>query len=421
MKFTRRSFIQTMAASAALIAVGCSRESTKTSAVKRVLILGGGYGGSTAAKYLKILDPTLEVTLVDRNEVHISCAMSNEVILGLRDISFITLPHKTLVDTYGVKFVQATVEALDAQKKIVKTSAGNLSYDKLIVAPGIGMDYDEENGFDAEMQKAIPHAWIGGPQTVQLRDMIKNVKKGSTLLIRTPMAVYRCPPGPYERISLLSDFAKKNDCKVIALDPNPQIVSKAPLFRAGFDEVYQDVLTYIPSTSVQFFDKAKNAVVTDKGTFTGDLINFIPDQKAGEMAFTLGLVPEGKKWAPISPITFESDVFKDVYVIGDAVDPAITDTPKSGVVANGMGKIVAGNIIRDFAGQEPIAPVIGNSCYSLVTPEEGIYIASVYHYDAQANKIIVKNGANSIPPKRTKENYRNLNSWTHNILSDTFR
>lgn len=420
MNITRRSFIKTAAAGMAVSALGCTKKSAAVPAAKKVLVLGGGYGGSTAAKYLKMLDSSLDVTMVDRFESHVSCAMSNEVIFGFRDISYITFPHKNIADKYGVKFVHADVKGLDPIKKTVQTSAGELSYDKLIVSPGISMDYPVDKGFDAEMQAKYPHAWIGGAQTVQLRDMVRNTKKGSTMVIRTPKVIYRCPPGPYERSSLMCDFAKKNDCKVIILDPNPKIASKAPLFEAGFKELYSDVVTYIPNTDVQYFDKGKNAIVTDKGTFTGDLINFIPNQKAGELAFTLNLVPDGKKWAPVNPVSFESAIFNDVYVIGDAIDSSITEMPKSGVVANGMAKLVAETIIRNFAGLEPIEPTVGNSCYSLVAPEEGIYIATIYQYDPKENRILVKNGASSISPNRSRENYDNLNSWAENMRFDTF-
>lgn len=419
MKTTRRSFIKTVAAGSIIAGMG-GNVYAQSKKPRKILVLGGGYGGSSAAKYLKILDPSLEVTMVDRNASHVSCALSNEIVFGIRDISYITMPHKTIVDKYGVKFVQAEVTSLDAKKKTVSTSAGNLTYDKLIVSPGIGMDYDVENGFDSEMQKNYPHAWIAGPQTIQLRDMLKKVKKGSTLLLRTPKVIYRCPPGPYERSSLLGDFAKRNGCKVTILDANPKIASKAPLFQAAFEELYKDVLTYVPGAMVKSFDKGKKAVVTDKGSFTADFINFIPDQRAGDMAFTLGLVPEGKKWAPVKPTSFESGIFQDVYVIGDAIDPSVTDTPKSGVVANGTAKFVAENIVREFAGLQPLMPVIGNSCYSLVSRTEGIYIATVYHYDPKLNKIVVRNNANGIPPTRSEENYRNLNSWGQNMFSDVF-
>ena len=233
MSFTRRHFLQSLGAGAVLLATGFP--GLGRAAGRKIVILGAGFGGSTAAKYLKMLDPSLQVTLVDRAAAHVSCVMSNEVIVGMRDISSITLPHKTVADKYGVTFVQAEIQGLDATRKTVRTSAGDLAYDKLIVSPGIAMDYDEKQGFDAEMRQSVPHAWIGGPQTLQLRDMLANAKKGDTLLIRTPKVIYRCPPGPYERICLISDFARQRGCSVVALDPNPGIASKAPLFRAALE------------------------------------------------------------------------------------------------------------------------------------------------------------------------------------------
>lgn len=419
MNFTRRNFLQSLGAGAALSVMGFPFLASAAPSAK-VVILGAGFGGSTTAKYLKMLAPGLNVTLIDRASAHTSCVLSNEVVAGLQNISHITLPHKAIADKYGVKFVQAEVQGLDAKKKTVKTSAGSFSYDKLVVAPGISMDYDEKNGFDAAMQAAIPHAWIGGPQITRLAGMLENVKKGGTVLVRVPKAIYRCPPGPYERICLLSDMAKRRGFKVIALDSNPQIVSKGPLFKAAFEELYKDVLTYIPGTAIRSFDMAKKALVTDKGDFTADVMNFIADQKAGELAFRLGLVPKGGRWAPVSPVNFESEVFKDVYVIGDAIDSSITQMPKSGTIANGMGKLLAENLLRDFTGKAPVPPLIGNSCYSLVSGDEGIYIATVYKYDPKVNRIVIRNGTNAIAPSRSEENFRNQSSWGANILADSF-
>lgn len=419
-KLSRRNFLQTTAITAAALG-GLTPTLSEAAVSKKVVVAGGGYGGSTTAKYLKLLDPTIEVTLVDRNDIHVSCAMSNEVIFGYRDWSFINIPHKALADRYGVKFVKAEVTGLDKNKKELITSAGRLKYDKLVVAPGIAPDYDVEAGFDEEMQKEFPHAWIAGPQTLQLKKMVDNLKKGATIVMRTPKALYRCPPGPYERASLFAERAKALGGKLIILDPNPQIMSKKPLFENGFNTVYKDVATYIPNVNVTGWDKKKKAIITDKGTFTGDLINFVPNQKAGQMAFDLGLVEEGKKWVTVDPKTFEAKLAKDVYIAGDAIDSGpVTEMPKSGVVANGMGKTIAENIVRMFQGKEPLPPIIGNSCYSLVTKDEGIWIASVYEYDPKVNKIVVRNGANGIPAERTVENARNLHSWAANVLQDTF-
>ena len=444
MKLSRRNFVKTTAVSAASLSIlgltGCKKTTTENNAAqpaaqntqsaaaaapkkagKTVVIAGGGYGGSTAAKYLKLLDPSVNVILIDRNADHVSCAMSNEVIFGLRDIKEITMPLNRLAEKYGIEFKQAEVTGLDGEKKILKTSAGDFAYDVLIVSPGISMDYDPALNFTAERQKEIPHAWIAGPQTMQLKDMVSKIKAGDTVIFRTPVALYRCPPGPYERACLYGNEALKKGAKVVVLDPNPQIMSKKPLFEAAFKDLYKDVLTYHSGVVVTGIDYDKKNVKTNKGDFQGTLINYVPDQKAGELVFTLGLVEPGKKWASVNPKSFESTLIKDVYVIGDAIDSGpVTEMPKSGTIANATAKVVVENLVRIFNGKEPKVPILGNTCYSLVSENEGIWIATLYEYDAAKNKIVTRNGANGIPKAASVENRLNGHSWGNNILSDTF-
>lgn len=444
MKLSRRNFVKTTAVSAASLSIlglaGCKKSTTENNAAqpaaqntqsataaapkkagKTVVIAGGGYGGSTAAKYLKLLDPSVNVILIDRNADHVSCAMSNEVIFGLRDIKEITMPLNRLAEKYGIEFKQAEVTGLDGEKKILKTSAGDFAYDVLIVSPGISMDYDPALNFTAERQKEMPHAWIAGPQTMQLKDMVSKIKAGDTVIFRTPVALYRCPPGPYERACLYGNEALKKGAKVVVLDPNPQIMSKKPLFEAAFKDLYKDVLTYHSGVVVTGIDYDKKIVKTNKGDFQGTLINYVPDQKAGELVFTLGLVEPGKKWASVNPKSFESTLIKDVYVIGDAIDSGpVTEMPKSGTIANATAKVVVENLIRIFNGKEPKVPLLGNTCYSLVSENEGIWIATLYEYDAAKNKIVTRNGANGIPKAASVENRLNGHSWGNNILSDTF-
>lgn len=444
MKLSRRNFVKTTAVSAASLSIlglaGCKKSTTENNAAqpaaqntqsaaaaapkkagKTVVIAGGGYGGSTAAKYLKLLDPSVNVILIDRNADHVSCAMSNEVIFGLRDIKEITMPLNRLAEKYGIEFKQAEVIGLDGEKKILKTNAGDFAYDVLIVSPGISMDYDPALNFTAERQKEIPHAWIAGPQTMQLKDMVSKIKAGDTIIFRTPVALYRCPPGPYERACLYGNEALKKGAKVVVLDPNPQIMSKKPLFEAAFKDLYKDVLTYHSGVVVTGIDYDKKIVKTNKGDFQGTLINYVPDQKAGELVFTLGLVEPGKKWASVNPKSFESTLIKDVYVIGDAIDSGpVTEMPKSGTIANATAKVVVENLVRIFNGKEPKVPILGNTCYSLVSENEGIWIATLYEYDAAKNKIVTRNGANGIPKAASVENRLNGHSWGNNILSDTF-
>lgn len=443
-KLSRRNFVKTTVISAASLSIlglsGCkkstetaatpaettkSAEAASTTAPKKagitVVIAGGGYGGATAAKYLKLLNPSINVILIDRNDKHVSCAMSNEVIFGLRDITEITMPLTKLAEKYGIEFKQAEVTGLDSDKKILKTSAGDFAYDKLIISPGISMDYDPALNFTEERQKEMPHAWIAGPQTLQLKNMVSKINAGDTIIFRTPLALYRCPPGPYERACLFGNEALKKGAKVVVLDPNPQIMSKKPLFEAAFNNLYKDVLTYHSDVEVTGIDYDKKIIKTNKGDFQGTLINFVPNQKAGELVFTLGLVESGKKWASVDAKSFESTLIKDVYVIGDAIDSAtVTEMPKSGTIANATAKVVAENLVRIFAGKEPYVPLVGNTCYSLVSENEGIWIATLYEYDAAKNKIVTRNGANGIPKAASVENKINGHSWGNNILSDTF-
>ncbi len=424
-KLNRRNFIKSLAITG--VAASTTGLSTNASAMSKekkstkIVVLGGGYGGSTFAKYMKMSDPSLDVTLVDKNDAHVSCAVSNEVIFGFSPLSKITFPHSILVDKYDIKFKKATVTGLDAANKTVKTDAGDIMYDKLVVSPGIAYQYDEKINYTPDTQSKIPASWIGGPETVKLRDMVAKIKKGDTIIMRTPKAIYRCPPGPYERSCLFALKAKEAGAKVIILDPNPKIMSKAPLFAAAFKDLYSDTLTYITDVETQYIDADNMTIKTNKGTFKGDLINYVPDQRAADMAFDLGLVPEGLLWAPINPQTFESTVVKDVYVIGDAIYTQIaTAHPKSGLTASGMGQVLASNMLRTLRGEEVINPVIGNSCYSLVSDTEAIWVATIYEYNPATKKIEVKNKANGIPKAASVENYNNLHSWVTNFFQNVF-
>ena len=420
---TRRNFLKVSANSvAALSVLGFASQSfAKEENQINVVIAGGGYGGSTAAKYLKLLNPAINVTLIDRNVNHVSCAMSNEVIFGLRKIKEITKSLPNLAKKYGFNFVQANVTSLDKENKILKTSNGEFKYDKLLVSPGIDMDIDPNLNFSEEdIEKNIPHSWIAGKQTETLMKLIKKVKKGDTMVLRTPKVPYRCPPGPYERACLFGEYAKKKGAKLIVLDPNPTIMSKKPLFEKAFNELYKDVLEYVPNSVVTEITKDKVIKLEGGREIKADLINYVHNNKAAKMAFDLGLVKEGEKWCAINPASFESLLAKDVYILGDAIDPKATDSPKSGTVANAIAKVVVENLIKEFNGKEPRVPIYGNTCYSLVSSNESIWIATIYEYNAKANKILVRNGANGIPKESSVENKLNGHGWAQNILNDTF-
>ncbi|MCX8085103.1 MAG: NAD(P)/FAD-dependent oxidoreductase [Calditerrivibrio sp.] len=389
----------------------------------RVVVIGGGFGGATAAKYLKMLSPKLDVVLVDSSDIYYSCPMSNHVIVGLSHIKEITFKYDILQKKYGVKFLKGTVESIDGVAKKVLFADGYVSYDFLVVSPGIGFKFDDKIGYTKEVSEVLPHAWKAGDQTIKLANMLKDLPKGGTVLLRVPKAPYRCPPGPYERACLISWYikAKKPGSKLIVIDANDDVASKTKLFKAAFAELYKDVLEYIPEVEVQGIDINGRTIKTSKGDFKADMINYIPDQKASDSAFKFGLIPEGKLWAPVDAWTLESTEVKDVYVIGDSANRGSFGTlPHSGYVANSMAKVVAEAIVAKLSGKNPPRPFMLNTCYSMVSDSEAIWIATVYEYNDEKKLTLQVGKAGGIPDKRSKIDKEHQYSWANAIWEDTF-
>ncbi|MGB9731581.1 MULTISPECIES: FCSD flavin-binding domain-containing protein [Calditerrivibrio] len=389
----------------------------------RVAIIGGGFGGATTAKYLKMLDPKLDVVLIDKSDTFYSCPMSNHVIVGLSNIKEITFKYDILQKKYGVKFIKKEVENIDGTSKKLLFKDGFLAYDILVVSPGIGFKYDETIGYTKDAVEVLPHAWKAGEQTLKLANMLKELPKGGTVLLRVPKDPYRCPPGPYERSCLIAWYLKthKPGSKIFVIDSNDDVVSKGKLFKAAFAELYKDILEYTPDVEVLNIDTKNKVLKTSKGDIKADLINFIPDQKANDSAFKFGLIPEGKLWAPVDSWTLESTLIKDVYVIGDSANRGSFGTvPHSGYIANSMGKVVAEAIVAKLQGKNPPRPFMMNTCYSMVSSEEAIWIATVYEYD-DTKKLTVQVGkAGGVPEKRGKIDKDNQYSWANAIWEDTF-
>lgn len=389
----------------------------------RVVVIGGGFGGATAAKYLKMLDPKIEVVLIDQNDIFYSCPMSNHVIVGMSNIKEISFKYDNLQKKYGIKFLKKEVLEIDGNSKKVFFADGYLNYDMLIVSPGIGFKYDDNIGYTKEVANILPHAWKAGEQTLKLNSMLKELRNGGSVLLRVPKSPYRCPPGPYERASLIAWYLKKfkPGSKLIVIDANEDVASKTKLFKAAFSELYSGILEYIPDVEVQGIDANKKSIKTSKGDFTADVINYIPDQKANESAFKFGLVPEGKLWAFVDAWTLESTQIKDVYVIGDSANRGSFGTvPHSGYIANSMGKVAADSVIAKLKGTKSPRPFMINTCYSMVSDEEAIWIATVYEYDDAKNMTVQIGKAGGIPEKRGKIDKEHQFSWANAIWSDTF-
>ena len=384
---------------------------------KRVVIVGGGFGGTIAAKSLRIADPNLEIVLVDRNKSHVMCPGSNLVIGGLRTMEANTFSYEKLADKYKIKVIQDEVTSIDTAKKLVVGTTGGLAYDRLIVSPGIAFRFDEIAGYDpATTPQVMPHAWIAGEQTALLRKQVEAMKDGGTVIVSIPLAPFRCPPGPYERISVMASYLKKNKpkSKIIVLDGNPDIVSKGALFRKAWDKHYKGIVEYRASHKVVKVSPQTMTVHTEVEDIKGDVINLIPPQKAGKIAELAGLVGDDKRWCPVDHVTFESKKVPGVYVIGDASSAGAM--PKSGFSANSQAKICALNLVASLNGKKPIDPSASNICYSFVTEKEAISIAAVYRVTDGAMTAVT--GAGGLSADASELEGRYAISWLENIKAE---
>ncbi len=431
MKITRRGFVKGAGAAAAVGMVGTPFIALGAS--KKVVVVGGGTGGATAAKYLRMADPSIEVTLIEANKHYYTCYMSNEVLGGDRSIDSIKFGY-TGLGKHGVKVVHDVVTSIDAEAKVVKTQGGkSFNYDRCIVAPGIDFNWDSIEGYDAKVAETIPHAWKAGSQTVTLRKQLEDMKDGGTVVIAPPGNPFRCPPGPYERASQIAHYlkAKKPKSKILILDAKPKF-SKMGLFTQGWRDLYG---YETDNSMIEWRGSAQgsndNAVVkVDAGSKTvttgfdeeikADVLNVIPAQKAGAVAFAAGLTNDSG-WCPINLHTFESTIHKNIHVIGDA--SIATGMPKSGYAANSEAKVCAASVAAMLSGKEPGTPAYVNTCYSIVGEDYGISVAGVYRLAEDGSKITQVSGgltpSDATPEMRARE-VQYAYSWFANITSDIF-
>ena len=343
-------------------------------ASRRVVVVGGGWGGATAAKYLRLADPGIEVYLLEPNRQFVSCPFSNLVLSGIRTIDSITFGYDGLRKN-GVKVLHESAAAIEPDRKRVRVGEGYLEYDRLIVSPGVEFQWDQVQGL-AENQDKVLHAWKAGPQTVQLAAQLAAIPDGGVFVLTIPPVAYRCPPGPYERASQVAWYlkTKKPRAKLIVLDANQNIVSKAGLFREAW-KAYPN-LDYRASARVIAVDPGAREVRTEFDRVKYDVLNLIPPQRAGTIAVQADLVGADKRWCEVDHVTYESVKHKGVHVIGDATTGL--PVPKSGNVANAMGKICAVAVASLLAGKPAPALPPGNTCYSWVSDTEAIAVVNAY-------------------------------------------
>jgi len=399
---------------------GCASRGDGAASLGRVVVVGGGYGGATAAHYLRLWGGAIDVTLVERDAMFVSCPLSNLVIGGHQQMADITRPYGAL-EALGVKRIQAEVAASDAARKQVRLADGRtLPYDRAVIAPGVDFVPGEVEGLaGAAAQQSILHAWKAGPQTLALRRQLQDMPDGGVFALTIPPMPYRCPPGPYERACLVAGYFKqsKPKSKVLLLDANPEIQSKKVLFERAFAEHYQGLIEYRPNNELKQVDAATRTAKFDFDDVKADVLNVVPPQRAAELVRSAGLVNINNRWVGVHWLTMESTAAPGIHVIGDAVFGAPL-MPKSGHLANQHAKVAAAAIIQLLKG-EPInpTPVMANTCYSFVTVSEAIHVCSVHQYDVAEKTFKVMPGGGLSSAANALEG-RYAFSWAQNMWAD---
>ena len=421
----RRQFVQTLGAGSAVAGLGLRGGCAAGGSGAKVVVVGGGYAGATAAKYVRMFSNYgIDVTLVEPNPSFISCPISNLVIQGSKTIADITTPYDNLAKRHGVKLVRDMVASIDPEKRMVKlASGGELPYDRLIVSPGIDFMWETLPGMASQAAKdKVLHAWKAGAQTVALRKQLEAMPDGGVYALSIPLAPYRCPPGPYERACMVANYFKKAKpkSKVVIFDANDDIQSKKGLFMKAWDEHYKGIIEYRPKHRVTDVDAATNTLKFEfNDDFKAAVANVVPAMRAGDIAVKTGLATANKRWCEVDFLTFESKAAKNIHVLGDAIQIA-PGMPKSGHMANQHGKTCAAAVVSLLQGKEPPAlPIYANTCYSFVTDEDVVHVASVHRYDAEKKTMLTVPGSGGVSSAASELEGRYALAWARNIWADT--
>ncbi|MCZ8106259.1 MAG: FCSD flavin-binding domain-containing protein [Burkholderiales bacterium] len=414
----RRRWLAAGAALGGAALAGCASTGSGPS-IGRVVVVGGGFGGATAARYLKMWGGNIDVTLVERNASFVSCPISNLVVGGYRQIGDVTRGYDGL-KAIGVKVVQGDVVGIDPVGKKLRLAGGTeLAYDRLVLSPGIGFMTNEVGGLQAALDSGrIVHAWQAGAQTVALRNQLTAMPDGGVVAISIPKVPYRCPPGPYERACMIASYLKtaKPKSKLLVLDANPEVQSKKALFEKAFADHYKGILEYRPNAELK--EVSGGVAKLDFEDVKVDVLNVVPPQRAADIARQAGVVNINNRWAGVDWLTMESTAVKGVHVLGDATFPAPT-MPKSGHMANQHAKVAAAAIINLLKGEavNP-TPVVMNTCYSFVTQRDVIHVASVHQYDAADKTVKPVPGSGGVSAAANQLEGRYALSWADNIWAD---
>lgn len=382
MAMNRRHFLKAGAAGSMLAGVAGCAGMASSAAKGRVAVVGGGYGGATAARYIRLLDPGIEVVLIESNEAFVSCPISNMVLGGFRSLADITTPYSGLA-RHGVTVVRDTATAIDLEKKQVRLQHGDpVGFDRVIVSPGIDFMWEMLPAMQAANSEGrILHAWKAGPETVALRRQLEAMPDGGVYVLSIPEVPYRCPPGPYERACQVAAYfkARKPRSKVLLLDANADVTSKGALFKRAWAELYPGMIEFRGNSKAVDVDARTRTVKLEFGDVKGDVVNVLPPMKAGSIAAPY--VTVNRRWCEVDWLTFEAKAARAVHVLGDSlqVAPAM---PKSATMANAHGKVCAAAVVSLLNGEAPNpAPTLINTCYSMVSERQAIHVTSVHKYD----------------------------------------
>ena len=424
----RRTFLQSTSALSLLGMaglVGCASMSGVPSKAK-VVVIGGGYGGATAAKYVRMLsDYKIDVVLIEPQQAFISCPMSNLVVSGVKQLDYLTTSYAGLSTNHGITVIKDFADNIDTTKKTVSLRGGSvIAYDKLVVSPGVDLLFSGVEGLQAANASGqVLQAWKAGTETVALRRQLEAMPDGGVFAITIPEAPYRCPPGPYERASVVAGYFKafKPKSKVLILDANPDVTSKASLFKKVWAEQYKGMVEYRPQHKAVAVDGKTNTVKFDiQDDVKASVLNVLPPMRAGAIAVKAGLNNQANnRWCGVDYLTFESTAAKDVHVLGDSIQIA-PGMPKSGHMANSHGKVAASAIVAQLAGWDVNpAPMLTNTCYSFIDEKNVVHVASVHEYAAleKTFKTVAGSGGLSAAPSELEGVYA-LN-WASNIWADT--
>jgi len=421
MTLQRRDFLKAAGLASAAALAGCATTAPRASG--HVVVVGGGYGGATVAKYLrKWSEGGVRVTLVERDPAFVSCPLSNLVLSGDRRLEDLTVSYDGLKSRWGVRLIQDEAVAVDPVKRTLRLAGGGeLSYDRLVLSPGVEFQWDKVPALQApEARQQILHAWNAGPQTVALRRQLEAMPDGGVFAISIPKAPYRCPPGPYERASVVASYlkAKKPRSKVLILDANEEIISKKGLFLKAWEELYKGIIEYQPNQQLVDVDVRNRTALLEFDKVRADVLNVIPPQRAGAIARAAGLKLVNDRWVDVDWLTTEATATPGIHVLGDATFSAPT-MPKSGHMANQHAKVAAAAILNLLAGEAPNpTPVVMNTCYSFLSGSEACHVASIHQYDTEKKTVLPMPGAGGLSAARSTAEAQYAFSWARNIWAD---